>query len=172
MGYRSLRRRVNKLSRNREFVNIKDAETVGILFQPVDDKSFETVKLFLKSLTEEGKQIFAIGYVDSPKIPDFYLLRKGINFFCKHDLSLFFRPEPVFVDDFIEREFDLLINLSVDNLYPLEYIYALSKAKFKAAKSLNGSDHSDLTIDIKTNRDVEFLIQQITHYLSLINKKE
>jgi hypothetical protein len=167
-----LNRKISGLSRRKQFINLADAGTIGILFHQSDDKSFAAVQDLLKSLASEGKQIAAIGYIDSRKIPDFYLLRKGFNFFCIADLDWFYQPEPTFISDFIEREFDILINLSIDNRFPVEYIYALSKAKFKTGKYRNGSSHADLSIDIKNNRDVSYLIQHIIHYLRIINKKQ
>jgi hypothetical protein len=172
IGYFIFSRKITGLSRKKQFINLADAGTVGIVFHQTDDKNFTAIQDFLKSLSAEGKQISAIGYIDSQKIPDFYLLRKGFNFFCTEDLNWFFHPEPAFVNDFIEREFDILINLSIDNVFPVEYIYALSKAKFKTGKFRNGSTYADLAIDIKDNRDVSYLIQHITHYLRIINKKQ
>jgi hypothetical protein len=172
IGYFILNKKIPGLSRKKQFVNLSDAGTIGILFHQTDDESFAAVQDLLKSLASEGKQIAAIGYIDSKKIPDFYLLRKGFNFFCIDDLNWFFQPEPAFINDFIEREFDILINLSIDNRFPVEYIYALSKAKFKTGKYRNGSSHADLAIDIKDNRDVGYLIKHIIHYLRIINKKQ
>lgn len=167
-----LRRKVRGLSRERQFINLSDAANVGIIFQQTDNQSFEAVRLFIKSLEAVGKKVFALGYVDSRKIPDFYLLRKGYNFFCQEDLNWYFRPGAAVVNDFLEKEFDLVINLCIDNFFPVEYIYALSKARFRAGKFISGSEYSDLSIDIKDSRDINYLIGQITHYLSIINSKK
>jgi hypothetical protein len=172
LGYYILKRKLQGFSRRKEYINLEDAGTVGIIFHQTDNKSFETVQRFLKSLASEGKQIVAIGYIQSRKIPDFYLLRRGFNFFCVKDLNWYCRPEPEFAKEFMHREFDILINLSMDNLFPVEYIYALSRARFKAGKFTNGSGYTDLAIDIKESRDIEYLIENISHYLRLINKKQ
>lgn len=171
-GYYVLKRQIRSLSRERVFLNLADVRSIGVLFMKTDNKDFEVVQSFVRSLREDGKDVFAIGYVEAREIPDFYLLRRGFNFFCMHDLNWFYRPEPVFVSDFINREFDLLINLSIDNPFPLDFIYALSKARFKAGMLTDGYGHSDLAIDIKEKKDIEYLIQQLTHYLYIINKKQ
>jgi len=167
-----LGRKVRGLSRNRQFINLADIHTVGIIFHQSDNKVFESVNDFIKSLTAGGKQISAIGYIDADEIPDPYLLRKGYHFFCMKELNWYFRPESPFIDDFQEREFDLVINLSLDTLFPIDYIYAMSKARLKAGKYFDNSEYSDLSIDIKNSRDVRYLTEQITHYLNIINKKE
>jgi hypothetical protein len=166
-----LRRNIRKLSRNKRFINLEDVNTIGVVFSLKDNDGFESINELLKELTARKKQIFAIGYIEKKKIPDHYLLRKGYNFFCMADLNWYFKPEPSFVSDFIEREFDLLINLSTDQAYPVEYIYALSKARFKTGKFFEGTDHSDLAIDTGQSRDTKYLAEQLTHYLQIINKR-
>ena len=167
-----LKRKVKGLSRERQFINLSDAVKVGILFQQTDNQSFESVRLFIRSLESEGKSIYALGYVDSGKIPDFYLLRKGYNFFCREDLNWYYRPDGPAVNDFLIKEFDLVINLCIDSFFPVEYIYALSKAKFRAGRFIGGSEYSDLSIDIKESRDMNYFIGQIIHYLRMINSKQ
>ncbi len=167
-----LRRNIRKLSRNKKFINLEDITTIGVVFYLKDSNGFEEINEFLKELTIREKQIFAIGYIEKKTIPDHFLLRKGYNFFCMTDLNWFHRPEPLFISDFIEREFDLLINLSIDQIYPVEYIYALSKARFKTGKFFEGTDHCDLAIDTGQNRDIGYLTEQLTHYLQIINKKQ
>ncbi len=166
-----LKRKIRKLSRKKQFINMVDAQTVGIVFKLSDDAVFRAVNDYLKELTAEGKQVFVIGYIDAREIPDTWLLRKGYNFFCMKDLNLYFIPELPFVKDFLKREFDLLINLSIDRTFPVDYIFAVSKAKFKTGKFFEGYDYSDLAIDIKESRDVGYLTEQMTHYLRIIHPK-
>ena len=172
IGSYILEKKVNDLSRNKQFINLADSATIGIVFHQPDNGNFKAIQEFMKMLAAEGKQIAALGYIEGKNVPDFYLLRKGFNFFCDSDLNWFHQPEAGFVDDFVKREFDILINLSIDNSFPVEYIYALSNAKFKVGIYANGISHSDLVIDVKDNHDVDYLIGQITHYLRIINRKQ
>jgi hypothetical protein len=171
-GYYMLGKQLGSQLRNRDFINLADAVTVGIIFHDIDVPSFKSIQGFLKSLAADGKQIYAIGFLEAEEIPDFYLLRRGFDFFCLADINWFGKPEVDFIEEFIKMEFDLLINLSIDNLFSLEYIYAMSKARFKVSNYINGSRHADLIINIKERRDVGYLIEQISHYLSIINKKQ
>ncbi len=172
IGYFIIKRKVRNLSRNKEFINIADAGKVGVLFKQTDEENFEAVQDCVRMLAEGGKQVFVIGYVDSKEIPDFYLLRKGFNFFCRNDINWYGIPQPAFVNDFIEREFDLLIDLSLDNVFPIDYIFAISKARFKTGEYAVRAEHADLSIDTGLNRNVGYLTQQIYHYLSILNKKQ
>ncbi len=153
-------------------MNLETAKSIGILFHHTDNDSFRTIQKFLKQFAEQKKQVYAVGYVEAMEIPEFYVLKRGFNFFCLKDLNWYFKPEPDFVLDFADREFDMMINLSLDDYFPVEYLYATSRAKFKISRYIEDQDYSDLYIDIKDNRDIDYLIQQIIHYLNLINKKQ
>lgn len=166
-----LNRKVSNFARNKEFINLEAARTIGILFHHIDNESFITVKEFIKDITKENRQIYAIGYIEAMEVPDFYLLKRGIEFFCLKDLNWLFKPELDFLEVFAEKEFDLLINLSIDDYFPVEYIYALSKARFKIGKHSDNYEYADLSIDIKDSRDINYLVQQISYYLKIINKK-
>lgn len=170
-GYFILRRKVRELSRNKEFINLAGVSAVGVIFNQTDEKNFEYVQEYVRTMAADGKQVFGIGYVNSKEIPDFYLLRNGFNFFCRKDINWYGIPQPVFVNDFIEREFDLLIDLSIDNIFPVEYIFSLSRAKFKTGHYAIRAQHADLSIDIGSSRDVGYLTKQINHYLGLLKKE-
>lgn len=145
--------------------------TTGILFHHTNEEDFVAIQGFLRELSGNNKQVTGLGFIEAHDIPVFYLLKKGITFFCLKDLNWYYKPQADFVIDFINREFDLLINLSLDNYFPVEYVYALSRARFKAGKLTKGYNYDDLTIDVKESRDIKYLIQQFSHYLSIINKK-
>lgn len=167
-----LKQKILRSSRIKEFINLEDATSIGVIFHQADYKMFESIQKFLKNLSDDGKQIFAIGFVEMKEIPQEYVLKKGFNFFCLKDLNWYFKPEPDFVEEFISRDFDLLINLSIDNVFPVDYIFALSNARFKTGKYTEGYEFADLSIDIKKSGDIDYLIMQISHYLSEINKKK
>ena len=95
-------------------------------------------------------------------------MRKGINFYCKSDLNWYFKPKNELVDQFINQEFDILFDLSIKNYFTVNYVGSLSKATFKIGKQ-SESAYQDLLIDIKENDTVEYLIDQIKHYLNIIN---
>lgn len=166
-----LRRKLRKLKRKKQFVNLAEARTVGILFQPAVNDSFEPVNEFVARLRAEGKEVFVIGYVDDEKVPDFLLLRKGYQFFCRNDLNWYLLPEPEFVNDFIKKDIDLLVNLSFDDLLPLDYINSLSRARFKSGRFIKDNETTDFSIDVRDKRDIKYLIEQISHYLQVINRK-
>jgi hypothetical protein len=203
-GKKAIDSHLNFVRRNVVSCNIKDAESIGILFNATDQVSFEIVKEFVKNLTTKKNSIDVLGYVDSKQLIDHYLYRKGFDFFTRKQLNWYYKPETDNVKAFINKPFDILINLSLDEPYPILYILASSMAKFKAGLYVAGQDYLDFMIDItkekeamenlrheidfelnkpdtlnedleqiidnKTQTEIQlnFLINQLIHYLSLI----
>jgi hypothetical protein len=76
------------------------------------------------------------------------------------------------VKQFMEKEFDLLFDLTLHDQFPAKYVNNLSKARFKVGKDpQNGKDH-DMMIHIGENQEIPFFIEQIKYYISRINKEE
>jgi hypothetical protein len=62
-----------------------------------------------------------------------------------------------------------LIDLNINNDFPLEYISTLSVATFKVGATGSYRDEEfDLTINIGENQSTKYLVTQIKHYLSMI----
>ncbi len=92
------------------------------------------------------------------------------NSFFSSDLNWWGIPKPEKVRDFIETDFDLLLCIARESNFYLEYILALSKAKFKIGSSLNEANPFDLNIKIEENRDTMYLAKQQIFYLAQLNK--
>jgi len=108
--------------------SVDDAKNIGILYNATEYISFEIIRNLVKELSHDSRKVTVLGYVDSKKLIDHYLYRKGFDFFSKNDLNWYFRPVSAVVDNFIAEPFDLLINLSLEDHYPIRYIAALSPA--------------------------------------------
>jgi hypothetical protein len=168
IGNSILCRRLRNRERKKGIFNFETSKNIGVIFKTDIQSDFELVKRFLQFLTEQDNKVVAICFVDSKKVPDYYLLRKGFNFFSRGELSFFFIPKSQFILDFIERPFDILIDLSIDSNFPLNYISYLSKAKFKIGKQKKQQDQFDVMIDTTKDNTVEALITQIKHYVPVL----
>ena len=87
------------------------------------------------------------------------------------DLDLFFRPRMEQVEKFIEKDFDILIDLSLEDSTPGYFICSLSLAHFKVGRFRESENDIDLMINIDQDRSVEFLMGQIRTYVAMLNQK-
>jgi hypothetical protein len=206
LGDRAIRNHLKTGKRKMESCNIQNASSIGILFDATQQIAFEIVKNLVKDLEKNKVSIEVLGYVDSKQLIDAYLYRKGFDFFSRTQLNWYKKPVGENVETFISKSFDILLDLSTDHPYPIQYILACSAAKFKAGCYTSGQNHLDLMIDIEKemanmgdinnelakneksqkpkNKELEkivakkiqteiqmnFLINQLLHYLSIIKK--
>jgi hypothetical protein len=204
LGKKSIQTFLKNKERETVACNVNEAKSIGILFNATHQVSFEIVKALVKDLSTKKNKIDVLGFVDSKQLIDHYLYRKGFDFFTQSQLNWYYKPVVENVQKFIENPYDILIDLSLDDPFPIHYIIACSRAKFKVGRYYEGQDCLDFMIDMekekeamdkirdelnkdlqdkkKNNTEVErivdkkaqteiqlnFLINQLIHYLSLI----
>lgn len=75
--------------------------------------------------------------------------------------------------NFIEEEYDLLIDLNINDHFALKYIAALSKATFKVGKyEEDDVPIHDMMIDSDHTKTVKYFLRQIDTYITMLNKVE
>jgi len=205
IGRRVLVSKLRGSNRKVQVCNLDNARRVGIIYNATEYISFEIIKDLVKQLSDNAVHVSVLGYVDSKKLIDHYLYRKGFDFFSKNDLNWYYRPVSELAVRFMDEPFDLLLNLSLEDHFPIHYITTLSMASFKAGRYFPVDESLDFMIDIEKenqtmrrlhqdimieavttveNREIEadvdkktetelqlkFLINQLVHYLSILNK--
>ena len=72
------------------------------------------------------------------------------------------------VKSFVNREFDLLIDLHTGNSIPFRYIVAASRSKFKIGKHDKSAERFyDFMISTGDHMTLPQFIDQVNHYLKL-----
>lgn len=153
VGRRVLNKHLSSHIRKPVVCNINKAGHIGIIYNATESVSFEIIRDLVKDLSHEKRKVTVLGYVDSKKLIDNYLYRKGFDFFSKNELNWYSKPVSSTTDQFIKEPFDLLINLSLEDHYPIQYITALSPAAFKAGKFSPDDQILDFMIDIEKEKD-------------------
>jgi hypothetical protein len=163
---------VKALHRNKNFVNMQDAKTVGIVFDAMDAGNFDLVKKYITYLREMKKRVKAIGYYDQKNIPSMTYSKLEYDFFCQKDLTWYNSPSNIYVKNFIDDKFDILLDLNLNDLFPLRYISTLSKANFKVGKKSDRNNSIfDLMIETDEKKGLKYFLKNIDTYLFIINKK-
>ena len=158
--------------RNKKFMNMEEAKTIGIVFDATDKEDFELVKKYVLYLKEMKKKVKAIGFFNQKESPPMAFSKLEYDFFSLKDLSWNNIPNSVYVKNFIADEYDILLDLNLNDLFPLRYISSLSKARFKAGKkSEKNNSIFDMMIEMEKGKDLKFFLKNIDTYLFVINKK-
>jgi hypothetical protein len=171
-GLLSLRRESSRVRRERRVINLGEARMIGVVYLLPDEPAYRTISAYVKKLQDTGKIVKALGYVESKRLTGQFLPKLSYDFLYPSGLNWIFKPVSTAAKDFMETDFDILLDLSMDDQLPVMYITGMSKAKFKAGmKSDLRSRYLDLMIELEEKDGLDELIEQIDHYLSIINKK-
>jgi len=168
-GEKYLIKKSKNLIRDKRVHNFQTAKTAGILFDAGIPDSLRYVKEFGKFLSDQKIQCSYLGYVNSEEISSNLLFHDHINIFCNKDIDLFFRPTNTDALAFMAKKYDMLIDLNLTIRYPTKYISNLSPSVFKVGKYSEENTDLDLMIDIHSKPDMEYLIEQIKHYVTILN---
>jgi hypothetical protein len=169
-GEKSLAKRVRNLIRSKQTHNFQTARTAGILFDAGKPDDFRLIREFSKYLGTLNIDCTMIGYVNADEIRSDMLFRDNIGIFCNKDLDFFFRPSHPDAVKFTSQKFDMLIDLSMADYFPLRFIASLSTASFKIGRYEENDKIFDLMIDIHGKPEVGYLIEQIRYYVPMLSK--
>jgi len=153
IGRQRLADMTGSANRKINLCTLSEAKSIGIIYDATEYISFEIVRDLVKQLSHNSISIMVLGYVESKKLIDHYLYRKGFNFFCKTDLNWYYKPVSSQTDQFINEPFDILINLSLDYKFPIHYICSASKATFKTGRYSLTDTSLDFMIDIEKEKE-------------------
>ncbi len=151
--------------------NIKDAKSIGILYNATSEEQIQAIQPFVSYLFDLKKDVKALGYVDSKELSYCHVPKLQYDFFYKKDLNWYYKPQNYIIDNFIKKEHDILINLCDSSVIPIKYLVASSIAHFKIGVYEENYEIYDLMISLKDDASIQKLIHEIKHYINLINLK-
>ncbi len=163
----------NKLKRQKRRVkvfNLKTAKTALIIYNSSDPFQEETVRNFARFLKEERIKVNTLGFFKrKTKKDDLPKDELEYKYFDKEFLNWYGLLKNSEIKAIQDREFDLLVDLNIDDIFCLEAISSLSPAHFKVGKA---GDYRNAICDLTISTEetgVDYLIDQMKNYLSIIN---
>ena len=167
-----LKKDASKVERTRKDPDIHKNASIGILYDATDKHNFEVVREFFRDLRSHEKNPVSLGYIDYKEVTFHPLARPESDYFFKDQLNWMKKPSGPVVENFIKEPFDILINLTLEDFHPLDYIAALSKAGLKIGRANSAVSFCyDLTFHLDKEADIKSFAYTIIHYLSKINNE-
>lgn len=160
---KKLARLISKTDHKPVFPNINIVKTIGVIWQPTQKDAFQ----YLKSYFNREQVIFR-GFCVFEEITNPH---QDSNTLTVKDLDFWGLPKKDKVDEFTNIRFELLLNIALENNLVLDYITALSQARFKVGSSPKAKNYFDMNINIDENRNGMYLAKQQIFYLAQLNKK-
>lgn len=148
---------------NRQPVTLQNAKNIGIVFYADNIKQNDIIIEFTQKLKSLQKDVQLLGYMPKREFGFVY----PFPFISDKDTSWFGKPGGGTSGFFTRSPFDLMINFCAEECLPLEYISAVSAAKFRVGfdKEIENANY-DLILIPKENKDISNLIQNLEKYLS------
>ncbi len=148
-------------------ISLQRAHVIGVLFDATDLNRRRAAVAFAEKLQQQGKLVFKLGY--------FHSRQKNTNFTFKHfnkrQIDWIYRPRSRDVDEFLNREFDMLINLEPRTRPHSEYLAAKAKAKFKVGPKASRLDIYDLMVEASRKDDSAAFVDQVAEILEKTNQR-
>ena len=171
-----LRRLLRDLPADRRPIarNIAAARKVGIVYIVEDEAAHNQVRNYVKRLKEELgiSNVMALGYNEGKALPHYLHAKLNFDAICQKDLTWYRIPHGNTVANFMAEEYEVLIDLSLHDRLPTRYIMARSRARFKVGRwSEDNKRILDMMIDMAGSNSLPQLIQQVHHYLLMVNAR-
>lgn len=165
--------------RERRFVNYDKAKNILLLFESDYAEKNQHIHRVIKQMRQDGKKVSAWGFIDKKHVetaifPDFRILHHK-------QTDIFHKPLESFINELQNSQFDLLIDLTVNPVVPLQYLalYAICSFKTGIRKSKlpiydfvldleNVATKSESSEEMENAVDETYLYNQIIFYLKRI----
>jgi len=162
---RNIRQKLSGDKTTRILTNLKDALSIGIIYDSTNPDNDIIVTKFAEHLRQEGKMVEILGFIDDKKIDH----KADVIIFNKKNLNWNLTPVDERVEKFAAKSFDLLFASFTGINYPLEYVARTSKAKWRiGAFDEKKTDYYEMMINMGDHTEVQYFLDQATYYLNEI----
>ncbi len=170
IGNAILHNKISRSKRKTSYNNIELVKNIGIVWDASSTEEFPCLSKFHQKMAENKAEVNILGYYSGNSLPNQYTAIRYLSIIKKEELSFFYHPLSAGINTFVNKNFDVLIDLNFKKLLPLKYISSLSNARLKVGlfESETGSNTFDLMMDIKNPVNVEEYLNQVIHYLEMI----
>ncbi|MFA7081676.1 MAG: hypothetical protein WC135_03600 [Bacteroidales bacterium] len=164
-----LKAKLKRHQREKKVSSLNSAKTVGIVCLVDKEINWNIIKTLIKEFQDNKAKIEVMGVFYGNLKPLWFIETLNVTLCTDKELGLSQIPNGMHVDEFLAKEFDLLIDFSIKDDFAPFYLSALSKAKFKIGLDTeNNRKHFDLLLKLKETNMNEYK-NQLIHYLSKIN---
>jgi hypothetical protein len=171
IGNSILEKKLEKSRRKVLYSDFSKIKSIGIVWDAAKTSDFPGLSRFCQKMHERNIDVKILGYFPGKELPDQYTAIRYLACFRKTELSFFYHPVSFEADHFIRNKTDVLIDVNFNNIFPLLCISSLSIASLKVGlfNEENPDSIFDLMIEIKKPVNIDNYLNQIVHYLEMIN---
>jgi len=160
-----------KVKRERKNLGIEEAKDILLVYHLTSEATFKAVEDFVVMLQEKHINVKVVAYSDLKNVPNWFPKDSTHGIIIPKDVHWDLRPKNEFITKVLAEKYDMLIDLSLQARFPILYVAALSIASMKIGSyDENNKDYFDLMIRATPETTVEEQINQMIHYVNMINQ--
>lgn len=170
-----LDRRASAVKRLKQNFGFDRVKRIGIAWDATKIDDFIHVAALHRKMTEMGKTVEVLAWIPDNIVPDRLTGLAYMRFLRKSDLNWLLIPKSEDSRQFMETKFDLLIGINPLHIFPLTYLTTLSPSMIKAGPDVYENTENepyDLMIQSGRQFNTAVFLEQLLHYLSMINNPE
>ena len=170
---RAIRKELRTQHRQVKITNLEKAKTIGVVFNAATENDYQRAAGLIRHLKAQDKLVNSIALVPYKDIPHYLPAKISSDYITLKDLNWYRKPRNQFSRDFINKEFDMLIDLNLQQNDSLRYVVSLSKARFKIGLfNEEYKDIYDFMLEGIKPTQVSLFIKEVLHYLEIFKPKE
>jgi len=172
IGEYFLRKELNVANRSKSIINLKDAKTIAIIYNADNINDVELIRKYISYLRDLGKKVWSLGYVPQKEMPGNITTSIDHRCFTMKDINWYYKPATNIIANFVNEEYDLLLDLNIAKQLPLTFTAALSKAKCKVGRySEKYLSLYDVMLETDDEKTLQYFLKNVDTYMEMLNKK-
>ncbi len=163
----------SRIKRKPSYTNFRNIKSMGVVWDASRPEEFMLLSGFHQKMSELNIEFRIFGLFPGKVLPNQFTAIRYLTCLKKNEVDFFYRPDSTDVQEFMEKQFDVLIDINFQKLFPLVYITTLSGARFKVGLADAEPEKSpfDLMLSLKRPVNLENYLEQIIFYLDMINSE-
>jgi len=173
IGRLMLSKKVARTKREVYYSTFRNVKSIGIVWDASRPVEFVSLSRFHQRMLDIKIGVKIFGYFPGKNLPDQYTAIRYLTCLRKDETNSFYHPDSSEAKSFINNQFDILIDINFDKQFPLSYVTALSRARFKVGLYQNDTSESpfDLMMEIQNPVDIDRYLTEVINYLEMIKDK-
>ncbi|NLJ06804.1 MAG: hypothetical protein GX437_03935 [Sphingobacteriales bacterium] len=156
--------------KNPEPIDFESAKTFGIIYSRDNLLTETTIDNLFELLKKNRKIVFSLEYI-SKNTDDNYKLKEKNHFSLRNsDINMLGLPKKFIRENFCSNQFDILLNLSMEEEIFIHNIAEICQSKIKAGFSTDHDARYDMLIDTSQTKDFKQLVDTVIDFLEKIKK--
>ena len=170
IGRKILISKAKRLRRHKRFNSLHNAHKIAMVWSVEKEDDLKIINSFHKEMQKRDIQTDIICYFPGPVLPNNLTALRHINCFKLSDLNYLYIPVSPGIIEFINTQYEILIDINFENRFPLQWITALSVAELKIGTVDSDINNlMDMTFDLSDKKETAYYLEQVKRYLEMIN---